>query len=150
MILAITCSGWSYACPNSLAPSSLLVRLVLVNMDGHSIKHHGYLGGSNPPVDKLSLSLFQSFTEISWKVASPLVFSFDAVSQIVFNVLGNPQLIMAYIYGFPKAALSPTHAAAVVTPPTLWWFTSLQYPCLPLKFLNLDPTYINTAVLSSP
>ena len=54
---------------------------------------------------------------------------------------------MASKDGFPKSSLKPTHTAAVVTPLNLWWFFSLQYLCLPLKFLTLDPTYINTSVL---
>ena len=50
--------------------------------------------------------------------------------------------------GFPKSAPSPTHAAAVVAPPILWWCNSCQNPYLPLKFQTLDPTDINTANLS--
>ena len=99
-------------------------------------------------MDKLSLYIFLSFTESSWEAASPLVFSFYVVSQIVFNVLGTPQLIMASTEGLPKSSPIPTHTAAVVTTPTLWWCTSFQDPCLPLKFLTLYPTEINTAILS--
>ena len=99
-------------------------------------------------MDKLYLYLFTSFKDIYLGAAAPPVFSFDVVSQIVFNFLGNPQLSMASIDRFPKAALSPNHTAAVVTPPTLWWCTSHQDPCLTLKFMTLYPTDINTAVLS--
>ena len=88
-------------------------------------------------MDTLYLSLFPYFTEISWEATSHIVFSFDVVYQIVFNVLGTPQLSMASLDGFPKAAPSPTHAAEVVTPPTLWWCTSRQDPCIPLIFLNI-------------
>ena len=70
-------------------------------------------------METLYLSLFPSFKESSWEVASPIVLSFYVVSQILFNVLGTTQLSMAYIYGFPKDSPSSTHSAAVVTPSTL-------------------------------
>ena len=67
-------------------------------------------------MDTLYLFLFPSFTESSWKVASPLVSCFDILSQIEFNVLGTPQLIMPTIDGLPKTVPIPNHNAAVVTP----------------------------------
>ena len=99
-------------------------------------------------MEKLSLSLFLSLAESSWEVTFNLVFSFDVVSQIGFNDIRTPQLSMASIDVFPKESPSPTHATAVVTPSTLCWYTSCQDPCLPLEFLNLYPTDINTAILS--
>ena len=86
------------------------------------------------------LSPFTYFTESSWEVAAPPVFSLDFVSQIVLNALGIPQLAMASVDGFPKASPSLTHSAVLVTPSTLWWCTSRQDPYLPLKFLTLDHT----------
>ena len=71
-------------------------------------------------MDTLYLSLFMSFTEISWEGDSNLVFSFDVVSKIVFNVLGTRQLSMASIDGSTKASPSSTHYAAVGINPTLW------------------------------
>ena len=50
--------------------------------------------------------------------------------------------------GYQRPPLTATHAAEVVTPPTLWCCTIQKEPCLLLEFLNLDPTEINTAVLS--
>ena len=55
---------------------------------------------------------------------------------------------MASVVGFPNDAPRPTNAEAVFTPPTLWWCTSNQEPCLPLKFMTIDPTYIKTDILS--
>ena len=88
-------------------------------------------------MDVLSLYSFLSFTDNSWEVAAPSVFSLDSVYQIVINVLGTPQLIVASIDRFTKAAPIPNHAAAVVTLPTLWWCTSCQDLCIYLKFMTI-------------
>ena len=55
---------------------------------------------------------------------------------------------MASMDESPKDVPIPTQIAALVTSHTLGWCTSLQDPCLPLKFLTLYPTDINTNVLS--
>ena len=68
-------------------------------------------------MDTLSLYLFTSLTESSEEEASYLIVSFDVVSWIVFNILGNMQLSIDSIDGLQKAAPRPTHAAVVVTPP---------------------------------
>ena len=99
-------------------------------------------------MDTLSFYIFSYFTESFLKGASPPLFIFDVAYQTVFNIFGTPQLSVASIYGFPNAAPILTHSAVVVTHPTLWWCTSIQDPCHPLKFLTLDPTDINTYVLS--
>ena len=98
-------------------------------------------------MDTIYLPVFTYFTESYWEADSPLVFRFEVVYQILFNVLGTPQLSMAYTYGFPKAAPSLTNTEEVVTPPTLWWCTSCHDPCLPLNFMNLYPTDIKNSVL---
>ena len=91
-------------------------------------------------MDTLSLSLFPPLTDTSWEAAYHLVFIFDVVYQVVFNILGTTHPSMASIYGFPMVDPCPTHSAAVVTHPTLWWCTSCQDPCLTLKFLTLYTT----------
>ena len=90
--------------------------------------------------------LFLSFTESSWEAAYPLVFIFDVTYQIVYSTLGTPQHSMASIYRLPKVSPSPTHAAALVTPPNLWWCTCCQYLCLSMRILTLDPIDINTVI----
>ena len=55
---------------------------------------------------------------------------------------------MASMDWLTTSNFSPPHAAAVVTPLTLWWCTSRQDPCLPQKLLNINPTDIKTSVLS--
>ena len=55
---------------------------------------------------------------------------------------------MASIEGFQNSTPIPIHAAVLVTPPTLWWCTIHQDLCLPLNFLTITPTEINTAALS--
>ena len=94
------------------------------------------------------MSFFTSFTEISWEAAEPPIFSLGVVSQILINVLGTLQLSMASMDRLPNNAPTPTHAAAVVTTPTLWWCTSRHDPCTDLDFLTLDPIDTNTTVLS--
>ena len=81
-------------------------------------------------------------------MADSPIFSLEVVSQIVSNVLGTPHISMASKDRFPKSFLKPTHTAAVVTLLNLRWCNIIQYPCLPLKFLTLDATDINIAVLS--
>ena len=70
-------------------------------------------------MDTLSLYPFTSFSESSWEARAPPVFSLDVVYKIVFKILGNLNLSMAYMDCFPKAAPGPTHDGAVVTSPTL-------------------------------
>ena len=60
---------------------------------------------------------FPSFTESSQEAATPTVFSLEFVSQIVFNVLGTPQLSMASMDRLNNSSPRITHAAAIVTPP---------------------------------
>ena len=66
-------------------------------------------------MDMISWSLLLYFTESSWEAFPSIVFSFEVMYQILFNVLGNPQLSMPFIDGFPKDTPIPTHNIAVVT-----------------------------------
>ena len=70
-IIEITWSVYSYTCPISLVPSFLLVLLDLVNKEGPSIEHNGYLCGRNPPMETLYLAPFPSLTYISWEEDTP-------------------------------------------------------------------------------
>ena len=99
-------------------------------------------------MDTIHFSLFLSFNRSSWEETSLLVFSFDVVSHIVFNILGTTQFSMASKEGFPKESPSHTHDSAVVTHPTLCQCTSRQDPCLHLMFMTEYPTDINTSVIS--
>ena len=96
---------------------------------------------------KLSLSPFPSFVYSSWETSAYTVFILYVVYQIVFNVIETLHTSIASIDRSPKSPPSLSHAAAVFTPPTMWWCTCCQEPCLTLKFLTLYPKYINTAVL---
>ena len=117
-------------------------------MEFPSIEPNGYLCESKPPVETLPLSPLPSSGESVLEAYKPPVFSLDYESQIVFNVILTLHLSIASMGGFQNSTPNPTHASALVTPPTLWWLTSLNDKYLTLNSLTLDSPYINTSPLS--
>ena len=72
-------------------------------------------------MEKLSLYPLSSFAHSFWEVATPPGLSLTTDSQIVFSVVGTPQLSIASMDGYLNYTHNRTHDEAVVTPPTLQW-----------------------------
>ena len=144
----MNCYGWLYVFPKSFVTSFFLVRLDMVNTEGPYIGNNGYLCGSNPPAKTISLSPLLSFGNSSLEASTPPVFNLDIYYQCVFNALVNLQLSMVSVDWFPMPTPNPIQYSVVVTPPTLWWCTSIQDKFLLLYSLTLYPPYINTSILS--